>query len=54
MCSSFFRGTHLDQNVKFQDKNKKLIKEWNWPDIFDKKVDLTKVKLKPINTWIEE
>ena len=54
MCASFFRGTQLDQNVKFQDKNKKLIKEWTWPKIFDEKVDLKKVNLKPINKWIEQ
>lgn len=54
MCASFFRGTQLDQNVKFQDKNKKLIKERSWPDIFNHKVDFNKVDLKSVSTWIEK
>jgi len=54
MCASFFRGTQLDQNVKFQDKNKKLMKEWSWPKIFDQKVDVSKVNLTKINAWIEQ
>ena len=39
--------------MKFKDKDKKLIKERNWPEIFNKKVDFKKVNLKPIKEWIE-
>ena len=54
MWQSFFRGTQLEQDVKFKDKNKKLIKERTWPDIFEQKVDLNKVDLKSINKWIDQ
>lgn len=40
---SFFKGTSVDQNSKFQDKVKKVINNMSWPEIFDKKVDIAKV-----------
>ena len=53
MCANFFRGTQLDQDVKFKNKDKQLIKERAWPPIFDKKVDLGKVDRQSIDKWIE-
>ena len=53
MSASFFRGTQLDQNVKFKDKEAKLIKAREWPEIFDSKVDIKKVSLDVIKIWIE-
>ena len=43
MAAAFFRGTGIDQNVKFKDKDKQLIKETEWPAEFEQPVDLTKV-----------
>ena len=43
MAAAFFRGTGIDQNVKFKDKDKQLIKETEWPAEFDQRVDLSKV-----------
>ena len=43
MAASFFRGTQIDQNVKFKDKEKELIKKMKWPSDFDLTVDLKKV-----------
>ena len=43
MAAAFFRGTGIDQNVKFKDKDKQLIKETEWPAEFEQLVDLTKV-----------
>ncbi len=43
MTASFFRGTQLDQNVKFKDKEKELLKAWKWPPEFDKPVNINKV-----------
>lgn len=43
MAASFFRGTQLDQNVKFKDKDKELTKKWNFPPEFDCPVDIKKV-----------
>lgn len=54
MCANFFRGTQLEQDVKFKNKDKQLIKERSWPEIFNQKVNLKKVNLKPINEWIEQ
>lgn len=45
MAASFFRGTQLDQNVKFKDKDKELTKKWNFPPEFDTAVDLKKVSI---------
>ncbi len=43
MAASFFRGTQLDQNVKFKDKDKELTKKLQFPPEFDKPVDINKV-----------
>ena len=43
MAASFFRGTHLDQNVKFKDKDRELTKIWKFPPEFDQTVNLNKV-----------
>jgi len=40
---SFFKGTSVDQNSNFADKDKKLINAIKWPVIFDQKVDISKV-----------
>lgn len=43
MAANFFRGTHIDQNVKFKDKDRELTKKWNFPPEFDLTVELKKV-----------
>jgi hypothetical protein len=43
MAASFFRGTQLDQNVKFKDKDLELTKKMMFPADFDKPVDISKV-----------
>ena len=43
MSAAFFRGTQIDQNVKFKDKDKQLIRDTEWPASFDQPVDLRKV-----------
>ena len=40
---SFFKGTSVNQNSKFADKDKKVINSTKWPEIFDKKVNISKV-----------
>jgi serine/arginine repetitive matrix protein 1 len=52
MSAQFFRGTQLSQNVKFKDKDQKLIKEWNWPAHFER-IDLSKVELDVLAPWIQ-
>ena len=53
MSASFFRGTQLDQNVKFKDKEKELLRQWPWPPEFTQTVDLSRVQLDVIKVWIE-
>ena len=43
MAAAFFRGTQIDQNVKFKDKDRQLIRETEWPAEFEHPVDLSKV-----------
>eukprot|EP00350_Pseudokeronopsis_sp_OXSARD2_P011508 CAMPEP_0170541234 /NCGR_PEP_ID=MMETSP0211-20121228/1018_1 /TAXON_ID=311385 /ORGANISM="Pseudokeronopsis sp., Strain OXSARD2" /LENGTH=100 /DNA_ID=CAMNT_0010843887 /DNA_START=10 /DNA_END=309 /DNA_ORIENTATION=- len=43
----------MDQNVRFKDKEKELIRQWKWPPEFDKSIDFTKVSLDVIKVWVE-
>ena len=38
------RGTDHEQDARFPDKTKRMIKNSQWPDKYDLKVDLKKVK----------
>jgi len=42
---SFFKGTSTDQDIRFKNKEKKLIANTKWPEEFEQKVDLSKVFL---------
>jgi len=66
MAASFFRGTQLDQNVKFKDKDLELTKKMMFPADFDKPVDISKVsnrvylstvllkvRIEVIRKWVE-
>jgi serine/arginine repetitive matrix protein 1 len=46
------KGTSIDQDGRFTDKEKKLIAKTKFPPEFDTKVDLTKVEINPIRQWI--
>jgi len=48
----FFRGTSQDQDSRFSDKEKKLIKSTKFPPEFEQKVDMKKVKFEIIKPWI--
>jgi hypothetical protein len=50
MSAAFFRGTQLDQNVKFKDKDKQFIRQWRWPKEFEEPVDLAKVSV--THVWL--
>jgi hypothetical protein len=53
MAASFFRGTHIDQNVKFKDKDKELTKKWKYPPEFDLSVDLKKVSIGSFSDFLK-
>jgi len=48
----FFRGTSQEQDSRFSDKEKKLIKTMKFPPEFNIKVDMKKIKLEVIKPWI--
>ncbi|KAJ3020172.1 UNVERIFIED_CONTAM: hypothetical protein HDU68_010315 [Siphonaria sp. JEL0065] len=54
MADGGFRGTTLDQDSRFADKQKKLLKSMRFPSNFAQKVDLSKVNLTVIKPWIHK
>lgn len=40
--AGFFKGTSADQDSRFSNKEKKLLKTMSFPPEFDKKVDMKK------------
>ncbi|CAG8480135.1 4801_t:CDS:2 [Funneliformis caledonium] len=50
----FFKGTSLEQDSRFSDKQKKLLKSMNFPSEFNLKVDLKKVNLNVIRPWVAQ
>lgn len=52
MSAGFFKGTSLEQDSRFPDKQKKLLARMTFPPEYDQKVDLTHVRLDLIKPWI--
>ncbi|KAI8350935.1 SR-rich pre-mRNA splicing activator [Choanephora cucurbitarum] len=50
--AGFFKGTSADQDSRFSNKEKKLLKTMSFPAEFDQKVDMKKVNLDVIKPWI--
>ncbi|OWA50970.1 putative Serine/arginine repetitive matrix protein 1 [Hypsibius exemplaris] len=50
--AGFFRGTNSEQDTRFSDKHKKLMKTMKFADVLSEKVDMKKVKLDTIKPWI--
>ncbi|CAG0917402.1 unnamed protein product [Notodromas monacha] len=50
--AGFFRGTSSDQDNRFSDKEKKLLKQMKFAEVLSKKVDMSKVKLDVVKPWI--
>ncbi|KAI8059395.1 PWI domain-containing protein [Gilbertella persicaria] len=50
--AGFFKGTSTDQDSRFSNKEKKLLKTMSFPPEFDQKVDMNKVNLDVIKPWI--
>lgn len=40
------RGTSIEQDSRFKDKTKQMLQESTWPDKYDKKINLKKVRLR--------
>jgi len=50
--AGFFRGTTTDQDNRFSDKEKKLLKTMKFEDNLSKKIDMSKVKIDVLKPWI--
>ncbi|KAJ3168676.1 Serine/arginine repetitive matrix protein 1 [Geranomyces variabilis] len=50
--AGFFKGTSAEQDQRFGDKQKKLLKSMKFPKLFDKKVDVKKVNMTVIRPWV--
>lgn len=50
--AGFFKGTSADQDSRFSDKNKKLMKTMKFADNIDKKVDMKKIRLELMRPYI--
>ncbi|KAH8549180.1 PWI domain-containing protein [Umbelopsis sp. PMI_123] len=50
--AGFFKGTSADQDTRFSNKHKKLLKSMKFPPEFDQKVDFSKVNLAVLKPWI--
>lgn len=51
---SFFKGTSIEQDGRFVNKDKKLIEKMEFPPEFDTQVSKTKINLQIIKSWIEK
>jgi len=52
--AGYYRGTAADQDTRFQDKQKKLLKTLKFSDALTEPVDMRKVKLDALKPWIHE
>lgn len=52
--AGFFRGTSADQDNRFSDKYKKLLKQLKFSDVLNQKVDIKKVNMDVIKPWIQK
>uniref|UniRef100_A0A7S2SU80 PWI domain-containing protein n=1 Tax=Rhizochromulina marina TaxID=1034831 RepID=A0A7S2SU80_9STRA len=54
MSSGFFRGTSVDQDSRWGNTNKRLMKKMKFAAVLGTKVDTGKVNLPVMNRWITE
>ncbi|KAJ1769714.1 hypothetical protein IW138_003739 [Coemansia sp. RSA 986] len=54
MSGGFYIGTSIEQDMRFGDASKKLLKQMDFSSIFKKPVDMSKVNIDAIKPWISE
>jgi len=52
--AGFFKGTSADQDSRFSDKNKKLMKTMKFADNIERKIDMKKIRLELMKPFITE
>ncbi|CAF4869197.1 unnamed protein product, partial [Rotaria socialis] len=50
--AGFFKGTSAEQDSRFANKQKKLLKQMKFPDNIETKVDMSKINLDIMKPWI--
>lgn len=51
--SGFYRGSNTEQDPRYKDKVKQMIKAKTWPEEFKCKIDRNHVKIGLIRPWVE-
>uniref|UniRef100_A0A8C6X934 PWI domain-containing protein n=1 Tax=Naja naja TaxID=35670 RepID=A0A8C6X934_NAJNA len=51
-CKPAGKGTSAEQDNRFSNKQKKLLKQLKFAECLEKKVDMSKVNLEVIKPWI--
>lgn len=51
---SFYRGTSTQQDGRFKNKEKLIIDNKQFPKEYDFELDINKVEIKALKTWIEK
>lgn len=51
--SGFYRGSSTEQDPRYKDKIKQMIKAKSWPVEFNYRIDMNHVKLSLIKPWVE-
>ena len=54
MSGTFYRGTTNEQDGRFSNKEKKLLKGLGWPEEYRERIDIKKIKMDVIKRWVEE
>ena len=54
MSGGFFKGTSIDQDARFPDKNKKLLAKMQFPPEYDEKVNIAPIRLELLRGWISK
>lgn len=52
--AGFFRGTSADQDFRFANKHKKILKELKFSPILNTKINTSKIDIDSLKPWIEE
>ncbi|VWU52476.1 pre-mRNA splicing factor, putative, partial [Hepatocystis sp. ex Piliocolobus tephrosceles] len=50
----FYKGTNTEQTPYFGDKEKKLIEKMTWSEIYNYKIDVTKINFDVVEKWIHD
>jgi len=50
--AGYFRGTNIEQDKRFSDKDRKLMKQMKFSENLNHKIDMKKIELNVLKPWI--